>query len=87
MKYLSSLAILLIVTLLTGPSVAQDGPPPPKPEYPPHTQVLDGYQKVVSTADGARSMYTLYVRSKDGNVYAELPPNYATKRYFFALTV
>ena len=87
MKYLSCLAILLIVTLLTGPSFAQDGPPPPKPEYPPHTQVLDGYQKVVSTADGARSMYTLYVRSKDGNVYAELPPNYATKRYFFALTV
>ena len=59
MKYLSSLAILLIVTILTGPSFAQDGPLPPKPEYPPHTQVLDGYQKVVSTADGARSMYTL----------------------------
>ncbi|MBK96878.1 MAG: hypothetical protein CMJ79_14360 [Planctomycetaceae bacterium] len=87
MKYLSSLPMLLMVTLLVEPLLAQDAPAAPKPEYPPHSQVLNGYEKVVSTADGAKSMYTLYVRSKDGNVYAELPPNYATKRYFFALTV
>jgi len=86
MKHLSALAFLLMATLHVAPLFAQDAPAP-KPEYPPYQQVLDGYTKVVSTADGAKSMYTLYVRSKDGNVYAELPPNYATKRYFFALTV
>ena len=87
MKYLSSLVVVLAGTFIAVPMLAQDAPSPPKPEYPPYSAVLDGYNKVVSTADGAKSMYTLYVKSKDGNVYAELPPNYATKRYFFALTV
>ena len=59
----------------------------PKPQFPPHSQVLSGYEKVVSTADGARSLYTLWVRKKEGQVLAELPVNYAKSKYFIALTV
>ena len=80
-KYLASFVCLFSFVVCT---VAQEAP---KPEFPPHTTVLKGYDKVVSTADGARSMYTLWTRSKDGQVYAELPPTFAQKRYFIALTV
>ena len=80
-NYLASFVCLFSFVAWT---VAQE---PPKPEFPPHTTVLNGYEKIVSTADGARSMYTLWTRSKDGQVYAELPPSFAQKRYFIALTV
>tara|TARA_B110000263_G_scaffold243776_1_gene250964 strand:- start:670 stop:3489 length:2820 start_codon:yes stop_codon:yes gene_type:complete len=80
-NYLASFVCLFSFVTWT---VAQE---PPKPEFPPHATVLNGYEKVVSTADGARSMYTLWTRSKDGQVYAELPPTFAQKRYFIALTV
>ena len=80
-NYLASFVCLFSFVTWT---VAQE---PPKPEFPPHATVLNGYEKVVSTADGARSMYTLWTRSKDGQVYAELPPTFSQKRYFIALTV
>jgi hypothetical protein len=80
-KYIASFVCLFSFVVC---AVAQEAP---KPEFPPHTTVLNGYEKIVSTADGARSMYTLWTRSKDGQVYAELPPTFAQKRYFIALTV
>ena len=80
-KYLTSFVCLFSFVVC---AVAQEAP---KPEFPPHATVLNGYEKVVSTADGARSMYTLWTRSKDGQVYAELPTTFAEKRYFIALTV
>ncbi len=79
----------------TPPQAAQPSPaaarpqpkPKPKPDFPPHAEVLKGYEKVVSTADGKRSMYSLYVRKKDGQTMAELPGNFASQKYFFAMTV
>jgi hypothetical protein len=62
-------------------------PPAPKPEFPPHTQILSGFEKVVSTSDGAKSFYTLWHRKKDGQLYAELPRDFAKQRHFMALTV
>lgn len=58
-----------------------------KPEYPPHAEVLKDYQKVVSTVDDKSSLYTIWTREKDGQMYAELPKNFASQRYFIALTV
>ena len=56
--------LVLLTAVLISPSIqAQDAPAPPKPEFPPFTEVLKGYDKVVSTADGVRSLYTLYVLS------------------------
>ena len=79
--------LVLLTAVLISPSIqAQDAPAPPKPEFPPFTEVLKGYDKVVSTADGVRSLYTLYVRKKDNQIFAELPPNYMAKKYFIALT-
>ena len=58
-----------------------------RPEYPPFSKVSEGYTKVVSTMDGVPGLYTLWKRTKDGQMLAELPRSYATDKYFFAMTV
>ncbi|MEJ2700908.1 MAG: zinc-dependent metalloprotease [Sedimentisphaerales bacterium] len=58
-----------------------------KPEFPPLNTVIKGYEKVISTADGERSFYTVWIREKDGQMLAALPPNYETIRTFIAMTV
>jgi hypothetical protein len=58
-----------------------------KPEFPPFDQVSKDYKKVISTADGERSLYEIWTREKDGQMLAVLPPGYESDRYFFALTV
>ena len=50
-------------------------------------QLLKNFEKVVSTPDGRPSMYTVYVNRKDGQILAELPKDFAFKKYFIALTV
>ncbi|APZ96832.1 zinc-dependent metalloprotease [Fuerstiella marisgermanici] len=55
-------------------------------DFPPHAKVLDGFTKVVTKAN-ITPMYTLYVRTKDGQMYAELPRTFATKKYYMAMTV
>lgn len=83
-------ALLLIAGLTASNAQAQTPATAtisrPKPEYPPHTQVLADYVKVVSTADGKRSLYTLYKHKKDPKILAELPASFASQRYFLALT-
>lgn len=59
----------------------------PKPEFPPLEEVLKDYEKVVSTADGEASFYTIWTREKDGQMLAALPPGYEGKKFFIALTV
>ena len=56
-------------------------------EYPPFERVSEGLQQVVSTADGARSLYTLYVNRETGRILAELPPNFANQRIFIATSI
>lgn len=69
---------------LSATTVAQEGQP--QPEYPPAAKVLEGFEKVVTKAN-IRPMYTLYTRAKDGQMYAELPRDFAQKKYFIATTV
>lgn len=58
-----------------------------KPDFPPIEEVTKGYEKVVSTADGKQSFYTIWIREKDGQMLAELPKDFATQRHFIALTI
>jgi hypothetical protein len=62
-------------------------PPPAEQDYPPLEKVTEGYEKVISTADGAKSFYTLWTRQKDQQVLAELPQAFAQQKHFLALTV
>ena len=89
---LSILLILIIVTGATSIVLGAEEPPAakpaaPKPEFPPLDQVLKDYEKVISTADGQRSLYEIWIREKDGQMLAALPSGYESKKFFFALTV
>ncbi len=63
----------------------------PRQEYPPFAEVSKDYEKVGAseTPDGrpAPSLFTLWVRRKDHQMLAELPPDYASRRYFIGVTV
>lgn len=85
-----ALLILLFASLAAGASssaIGQEKAGKP-PEFPPHAEVLDGFEKVVSLLpDDDRPLWTLFKRDKDQQVYAELPGNFASQKYFIALTV
>ena len=59
-----------------------------KPAFPSFEEVVKKgeYEKVVSTADGSKSLYTVWKREKDGQMLAELSA-FKGKKYFFAMTV
>lgn len=58
----------------------------PKPDFKPFAEVSKGYTKVVSTADGSKPLYGVYLDKKKNQLLAELPSGYSSKKYFFAVT-
>ncbi len=58
-----------------------------KEDFPKFDEVIKEYTKVVSTADGAASMYTLYRRDKDNQLLAELPRDFEKQKLFVATTI
>jgi len=82
------IAATMLLAALGAQAIAQDPPKPdpPKPEYPPSEKILEGYEKVV-TKPNIKSMYTLWTRQKDAQMYAELPRGFAQKKYFIATNV
>lgn len=78
----------LPTALAQGPG----GPPavpavPEPPEFPTFAEVSKGYEKVVTTADGAASLYTIWRREKDGQLIAEVPRNYQGQKHMIAATL
>lgn len=79
--------LLLAAATVTSSAVAQEKAEKP-PEFPPHAQVLEGFEKVVSLLpEDDRPLWTLYKRDKDQQIFAELPSSFASQKYFIALTV
>ena len=76
-----------IVTGADKPAGVKPAAEKSKPEFPPLDKVLKDYRKVVSTADGEKSLYTIWTRAKDGQMLAALPSGYEKKKFFIALTV
>ncbi|UCC96444.1 MAG: zinc-dependent metalloprotease [Phycisphaerales bacterium] len=96
MSRIMNVALIVAVTVIGLSSIVagadaaapqKPAAPKPKPEFPPLTEVLKGYEKVVSTTDGARSFYTIWTRRKDSQMLAALPSGYEGKKFFIALTV
>ncbi len=86
------LPLLGLLVAFAVPAFAQGGAPEgedkkKEPDFPPFEKVSEGYEKVVSTADGSKSLYTVWRRNKDEQMLAELPRDFAKKRFFFAMTV
>ena len=83
----SFLSLIAGLLALPQPAVGQTKPTK-RPDYPPFSVVSEGYTKVASgSTDGAPGLYTLWKRTKDGQMLAELPRTYASDKYFFAMTV
>ncbi len=84
------LGVLALVVTFASTAMAQPGDAPKpkkKPDFPPFEKVSEGYKKVVSTAGGAKSLFTIYTREKDAQMLAELPRDFEKSRYFFAMTI
>ena len=56
-------------------------------DLPKFDKVAKDYKKVVSTADGKQSLYTIWTREKDAQMLAELPRNYSKQLLFWAYTI
>ncbi|MBC7835580.1 MAG: zinc-dependent metalloprotease [Phycisphaerales bacterium] len=89
MKRMSISSMILAAGLaIAAPAFGQDKPNGEKPpEFPTFAEVGKDFEKVISTADGSESLYTLYKREKDGQMLAELPRGYQQQKHFIALTV
>ncbi len=61
--------------------------PAQEPQFPPSEKVLEGFTKVESRSPDGQTLGNLYTREKDAQAYIELPKDYATRKYFIALTV
>lgn len=78
----SAAPLALGAAFLFGFSAAADAR-----DFPPFDKVSEGYRKVISTADGAESMYTLYRNDKENQLLAELPRNFEGRRFFAAVSI
>ena len=56
-------------------------------ELPKFEDIAKDYEKVISTADGQASLYTIWVRKKDGQMLAELPGSFQKQLLFIAYTI
>ena len=87
---MNRLPILLLAASFAAPAAARAEGEEKPPEFPPHAKVLEGYGKIASPtkADGTseKPLWTLYTRPKDGQMFAELPSNFESQKYYIALT-
>lgn len=57
-------------------------------ELPSFDKVSEGYTKIpVSDQQNRKALFDVWIREKDSQLLGELPKNFASKRYFLALTV
>jgi hypothetical protein len=84
------ITILSSIPIVTGQEKQPAAKPEtekPKPDFPPLEEVIKDYEKVISTADDEKSLYTVWIREKDGQVLAALPSGYENMKFFIALTI
>lgn len=92
------LVVLLAIAAggLPGVVHAQEAAGPPKkdeekPDFRPWAEVAKGYTKVVTGSQigggDEKSLWTLWVKEKDGSLIAELPAGWANQKYFIATTI
>ncbi len=77
----NKVAAMALAAGLVAPAMGQKAD-----DFPEFSKVSEDYTKVVSSTDD-RSMWTLWVRNKDGQMLAELPRNFENQNFFFAMTV
>ncbi len=56
-------------------------------DFPPFEQVSEGYTRVISTADDAGALYTIYRNDEERQLLAELPGHFAHQKLFIATSI
>lgn len=55
-------------------------------DFPPFAEVSKGYEEVVSTTDGAKPLYSLWIKRDEQQLLAELPRGWQRQKHLFAAT-
>lgn len=85
------LAAVMVVPMMVSTVVGQTATPPAapakKPDYPPYTNVFEGYKEVVSRGADQPSLMSIWTRKKDGQMLAALSAKHLRSKYYIALTI
>ncbi|MEQ1827863.1 MAG: zinc-dependent metalloprotease [Pirellula sp.] len=77
-----------VIPCTVGRSQQETSATPTPPDYPPFEKVIEGYTKVESKLpDKGVPLCNVWTREKDGQMLLELPRDFASKKYFIAMTV
>ena len=85
LEFLASIAKVcfgLLLVLVPTTVQADD-----EPVYPAHEKIIEGFTKAESRSPDHQSLGNIWTRERDSQMYLELPKDFATKKYFIALTV
>jgi len=87
-RHMMILLAAAVTSSLTTGLAAGDAPskPKPKPDFKPFADVSKGFVKVVSTADGKKSLYAVYLNKKTNQLLAELPSGWSSQKHLIAVT-
>ncbi len=81
-RWLAVTPTAAFLVLSTGTALGGGG----KDDYKPFREVAEGYEKVVSTADGSKPLYEVWIDKKKNQLLAELPSGWAGQKHFIAVT-
>jgi hypothetical protein len=81
LSHLRRLFLCLTAITLCNPVNAQED------DFPASDKVLEGFAKVESKSPDGQTLGNLYTRDKDSQAFIELPKDFASQKYFIALTV
>ena len=85
--WMSAPVALVVACGLAVPVMSASAQEEKKEDFRPFAEVSKDFEKVVSTADGAPSLFTIWKREKDGQMLAELPRGWQGQKHFIALTI
>lgn len=85
--WMSAPVALVVACGLAVPAMSTLAQEEKKDDFRPFAEVSKDFEKVVSTADGAPSLFTVWKREKDGQLLAELPRTWQGQKHFIALTI
>ena len=77
-----AMSLLVVSTTVQGQEKSN-----PKPDFPPHATVLKDYKEVAPARTGEKGLFTLWKQDSKGQMLAELPRSYSSKKFFMAMTL
>lgn len=82
------IGVVLALTLQAqAPAADAPASAAPKPDFPPHTEVLKDHEQIISSLEKTPSLLQIWVRRRDNQMLAVFPEKFAEKKFFIALTV